>query len=487
MERASLGFEYSEAGSSLIKVVGVGGGGGNAVNKMCVMGSVPGVSFLLCNTDAQALSRSSVPERITIGPKTTQGLGAGNKPERAQMAAEESEEVIRQALTLGGTRMVFITAGMGGGTGTGAAPVIGRIAMEADLLTIGIVTIPFLFEGKKKILQALEGVKKMRENVDALLVVNNQRLIDIYPDYTVRNAFEKADDTLSNAARGISDIVNIPGEVNVDFADVCTTLRGGGVAVINTGYAEGEGRIRRAIDDALNSPLLNNNNIQQARHLLITVYDNDEAPLTVDEFQEIQDFTDGFTSELETILGFASRSDLGGKIAVTILASGFDFEENEFRWGIEQDENPLERIMRASQRKSEDDLIRSAYGESLITRPRSESISLLISELDDEELLLLITETPSLERNGQLFYAKRKDRTSQRTMSMRAHGGRSPHSHLRVDRMEPFSTTRSGLTPRPTPSSAPVPSVPRATPQPEEPLVEQEQETEAEVIHFTDF
>ena len=480
MERASLGFEYSEAGSSLIKVVGVGGGGGNAVNKMCVMGSVPGVSFLLCNTDAQALSRSSVPERITIGPKTTQGLGAGNKPERAQMAAEESEEVIRQALTQGGTRMVFITAGMGGGTGTGAAPVIGRIAMEADLLTIGIVTIPFLFEGKKKILQALEGVKKMRENVDALLVVNNQRLIDIYPDYTVRNAFEKADDTLSNAARGISDIVNIPGEVNVDFADICTTLRGGGVAVINTGYAEGEGRIRRAIDDALNSPLLNNNNIQQARHLLITVYDNDEAPLTVDEFQEIQDFTDGFTSELETILGFASRSDLGGKIAVTILASGFDFEENEFRWGIEQDENPLERIMRASQRKSEDDLIRSAYGESLITRPRSESISLLISELDDEELLLLITETPSLERNGQLFYAKRKDHTSQRTMSMRAHGGRSPHSHLRVDRMEPFSTTRSGLTPRPTPSSAP-------TPQPEEPLVEQEQETEAEVIHFTDF
>ena len=144
MERASLGFEYSEAGSSLIKVVGVGGGGGNAVNKMCVMGSVPGVSFLLCNTDAQALSRSSVPERITIGPKTTQGLGAGNKPERAQMAAEESEEVIRQALTQGGTRMVFITAGMGGGTGTGAAPVIGRIAMEADLLTIGIVTIPFL-------------------------------------------------------------------------------------------------------------------------------------------------------------------------------------------------------------------------------------------------------------------------------------------------------------------------------------------------------
>ena len=487
MERASLGFEYSEAGSSLIKVVGVGGGGGNAVNKMCVMGSVPGVSFLLCNTDAQALSRSSVPERITIGPKTTQGLGAGNKPERAQMAAEESEEVIRQALTQGGTRMVFITAGMGGGTGTGAAPVIGRIAMEADLLTIGIVTIPFLFEGKQKILQALRGVDEMRKHVDALLVINNERLLEVYPNLELDKAFEMADNTLSWAARGISDIVNIAGKMNLDFADVEETLKAGGVAVINTGYAEGEGRIRRAIDDALNSPLLNNNNIQQARHLLITVYDNDEAPLTVDEFQEIQDFTDGFTSELETILGFASRSDLGGKIAVTILASGFDFEENEFRWGIEQDENPLERIMRASQRKSEDDLIRSAYGESLITRPRSESISLLISELDDEELLLLITETPSLERNGQLFYAKRKDRTSQRTMSMRAHGGRSPHSHLRVDRMEPFSTTRSGLTPRPTPSSTPAPSAPRPTPQPEEPLVEQEQETEAEVIHFTDF
>ena len=330
MTRGELEFGFSKTSSSqLIKVVGVGGGGGNAVNKMCVMGSVPGVSFLLCNTDAQALNKSSVPNCITIGPNVTQGLGAGNRPDRAREAAEESREAIRLALLDGETRMVFITAGMGGGTGTGAAPVIGRIAMEAGLLTIGIVTIPFLFEGKKKILQALEGVKQMRKNVDALLVVNNQRLIDIYPDYTVRNAFEKADDTLSNAARGISDIVNIAGDVNVDFADVSTTLRGGGVAVINTGYASGEGRVRRAIEDALNSPLLNNNNIQQARHLLITVYSGDVAPLTVEEFQEIQDFTDGFTSELETILGIADRDDLGDKIAVTILASGFDFEENE--------------------------------------------------------------------------------------------------------------------------------------------------------------
>ena len=493
MTPGGLDFGFSEASSlQLIKVVGVGGGGGNAVNKMCVMSSVKGVSFLLCNTDAQALSMSSVPNRITIGPTITQGLGAGNRPERAREAAEESRDVIREALLAGETRMVFITAGMGGGTGTGAAPVIGRIAMEAGLLTIGIVTIPFLFEGKKKILQALEGVKQMRKSVDALLVVNNQRLIEIYPDYTVRNAFEKADDTLSNAARGISDIVNIAGSVNVDFADVNTTLRGGGVAVINTGYAEGEGRVRRAIEDALNSPLLNNNNIQQARHLLITVYSGEKAPLTVEEFQEIQDFTDGFTSELETILGIADRDDLEDKIAVTILASGFDFEENEFRQGIERDEDPLERIARANQRKSEDDLIRSTYGESVVTRPRSEPISLLIGELDDEELLLLIAETPSLERNGQLFYSKRKERAAHRPLQIGTLGGRTTsRPRPRREELEAFTSPCVATPSRPTtpatpPPPPPAPKEPSPLPgeQHEEPEVE---ESAAEVIHFTDF
>ncbi|MBS5871262.1 MAG: cell division protein FtsZ, partial [Porphyromonas sp.] len=266
MERGNIEFEYSESEiKQLIKVVGVGGGGGNAVTKMFTSGSVPGVSFLLCNTDKQALDHSPVEDKIMIGPTVTKGLGAGAKPQRAKDAAEESGEQIRIALTAGETRMVFITAGMGGGTGTGAAPVIGKIAMQAGLLTIGIVTIPFLFEGTAKILQALEGVKQMRESVDALLVINNQRLIEVYKNFTVSEAFAKADDTLSNAARGISELVNIAGEVNLDFADVDTVLRGGGVAVINTGYAEGEDRMTLAIQEALNSPLLNNNNISKAR------------------------------------------------------------------------------------------------------------------------------------------------------------------------------------------------------------------------------
>jgi len=260
--------------------------------------------------------------------------------------------------------------------------------MQAGLLTIGIVTIPFLFEGKRKILQALDGVKQMRQSVDALLVVNNQRLIEIYADYTMDNAFEKADDTLSNAARGISDMVNAAGKINLDFADVETTLRGGGVAVINTGYGEGPGRVMTAINDALNSPLLNNNSINQARHLLINVYQSTEEPLTTKELSELSEFTETFTNDVETIFGYAYREDLGPKVAVTILASGFDFEEEDFRPGISKPQDPLERIHREGRRNAEDDLIRRTYGDSALIRPKVEPIALLIDELDDEELLL---------------------------------------------------------------------------------------------------
>ena len=423
IERGSLAFQYSESEiKQLIKVVGVGGGGGNAVGKMCTSGSVPGVSFLLCNTDAQALYHSPVEDKITIGPTVTKGLGAGAKPERAREAALESKEVIREALTSGETRMVFITAGMGGGTGTGAAPVIGKIAMEAGLLTIGIVTIPFLFEGTAKILQALEGVKQMRQNVDALLVINNQRLIEVYKDFTVSEAFSKADDTLSNAARGISDLVNISGKINLDFADVDTTLRNGGVAVINTGYAEGPERMTVAIQEALNSPLLNNNNISKARQLLINVYEGPDAPLTIPELTELQAFTEEFSDEVKTIYGTAFKKDLGSKIAVTILASGFGFDEDIFMPTSAKRKDPVTKISEEKQRDEQQRLIERVYGHAATKRSKAEPVALMIDELDDEDLLIIIEETPSYRRDHRIFESKRLEKSSDRSIRIAYQG-----------------------------------------------------------------
>ena len=243
---ATSGFEDDfNKMPTIIKVVGVGGGGNNAINHMYAQ-KIEGVSFVVLNTDRQALNGSPVPNRVLIGPNTTKGLGAGNKPELARAAAEESADEIA-SLFDDDTKMVFITAGMGGGTGTGAAPVVARIAQDKGMLTIGIVTIPFLFEGQKKIMKALAGADEMSKYVDALLIINNQRLIDIYPDLDFDNAFGKADDTLSTAARSISEIITASGKINLDFNDVNTTLRDGGVAIISCGYGEGEHRVTKAI------------------------------------------------------------------------------------------------------------------------------------------------------------------------------------------------------------------------------------------------
>ena len=241
---------------AIIKVIGVGGGGGNAVNHMYREG-IHDVNFVLCNTDSKALCDSPVPMRLQLGKE---GLGAGNRPERARAAAEESVEDIRRMLD-DGTKMVFITAGMGGGTGTGAAPVIAREAKDMGILTVGIVTIPFRFEGNKKIDQALDGVDEISKHVDALLVINNERLREIYPDLNVLSAFERADSTLSVAARSIAEIITMHGIINLDFRDVCTVLKDGGVAIMSTGFGEGENRVTKAIENALNSPLLNNPDI----------------------------------------------------------------------------------------------------------------------------------------------------------------------------------------------------------------------------------
>ncbi|MDR3129228.1 MAG: cell division protein FtsZ, partial [Tannerellaceae bacterium] len=303
-------------GPNIIKVVGVGGGGGNAVSHMYEEG-IQEVSFVLCNTDKQALDRSPVPQRIVLGRTITQGLGAGNQPLKAKCAAEESREEIYRMLD-DGTKMAFITAGMGGGTGTGAAPVIASIAREMGILTVGIVTIPFLFEGKRKILQALNGVEEIARNVDALLVINNEKLRDIYADLTVINAFKKADDTLTVAARSIAEIITQNGVINLDFADVETTMKDGGVALMSNGFGTGDERVRIALEDALHSPLLGNKDVRHARRLLLNVSCNEETPLLMEEMGYINAFMNKFNpDEVDVIWGYAIDNSLGKEVKVT--------------------------------------------------------------------------------------------------------------------------------------------------------------------------
>ena len=310
----------------IIKVIGVGGGGGNAVNYMYRMG-IHDVNFVVCNTDCKALMDSPVPVRLQLG---NEGLGAGNRPERAKKAAEESIDRIREMLD-DGTKMVFITAGMGGGTGTGAAPVIAHEAKEKGILSVGIVTIPFRFEGNKKIDQALDGVDAIRKEVDALLVINNEKLREIYPDLTIRSAFQKADNTLSVAARSIAEIITMHGIINLDFQDVGTVLRDGGVALMSTGFGEGTGRVTAAINEALHSPLLNNNDIFNSRKILLSItFAEDEtgvegtsAELMMEEMNEVHDFMGRFRDDVETKFGLSTDPSLGKKVKVTILATGF--------------------------------------------------------------------------------------------------------------------------------------------------------------------
>ena len=303
-----------------IMAIGVGGGGNNAVNHMYVQG-IKNVSFVNINTDRQTLCHSQVPHTLEIGD----GLGAGNKPEKARDFAEESADEIA-ALFDDQTKMVFITAGMGGGTGTGAAPVVARIAKERGLLTIGIVTIPFLFEGQKKIKKAIAGADEMAKHVDALLVINNERLGEIYGDLDFLNAFGKADDTLSIAARSISELITCNGLINLDFNDVDTTLRDGGAAIISTGYGEGEGRVTQAIQDALNSPLLKNRDILGSKKLLFNLYFNPNAEdkFLMSETREITDFIASITTEVDVIWGVGFDESLGNGVKMTILAAGFD-------------------------------------------------------------------------------------------------------------------------------------------------------------------
>lgn len=316
-------FDYQSGTPSIIKVIGVGGGGGNAVNHMYREG-IHDVTFVVCNTDNQALFKSPVPVKIQLG---SEGLGAGNKPERAREAAEESLEDIKNMLNDGCCKMAFVTAGMGGGTGTGASPIIARTAKEMGILTVGIVTIPFLFEGPRKIDQALDGVEEMSKHVDALLVINNERLRDVYSDLSVLNAFGKADDTLSVAAKSIAEIITIDGTINLDFNDVKTVLKDGGVAIMSTGYGEGEGRVTTAITDALHSPLLNNNDIFNSKKVLFNISYSSQSDLMMEEMNEVHDFMSRFGKDVETKWGLYIDDSLGEKVKFTILATGFGIKD----------------------------------------------------------------------------------------------------------------------------------------------------------------
>ncbi len=403
-------FDFPKESPNLIKVVGVGGGGGNAVTHMFKEG-IYDVSFAICNTDNQALRKSPVPVKIRLG---TSGLGAGNRPERARKAAEDSTDDIEKMLDDGCTKMVFITAGMGGGTGTGAAPVIARIAKDMGILTIGIVTIPFIFEGERKIIQALDGVDEMSKHVDALLVINNERLRSIYSDLSATNAFKKADDTLSVAARSIAEIITTEGIINLDFEDVKTCMKDGGVAIMSTGYGEGENRVQKAIYDALHSPLLNNNDIFKSKKIILNVSFCSNSELMMDEMGEIHEFMNKFSKTVETIWGMAKDETLDNKVKVTLLATGFgtdNLSDIERPMNNEEEEKSAEIENRITQ----------AYGESILIEKMKEGRKnyniyyFSANDLDDDNIISMVESSPTFLRDKNMLKKIGQEKVSEYT------------------------------------------------------------------------
>ncbi len=325
-------FDIPSQNRSIIKVIGVGGGGSNAVKHMHKQG-IKDVEFIICNTDRQALESSSVPNKLQIGVDLTEGLGAGAKPERGRQAALESREQIRELLS-NGTKMLFITAGMGGGTGTGAAPVIAQVAQELNILTVGIVTAPFLFEGKKKREQAEQGIKELSAHCDTVLVILNDKLRQLYGNLPMSAAFAKADTILTTAAKSIAEIITVTSDVNVDFEDVKTVMKDSGAAVMGSSITDGENRARRAAEEALNSPLLNNTDIQGAQKILLSIMSGDQAELEMDELSEITEYIQGKAGEdAEMIFGHGTDDTLGQSIRVTVIATGFAREPHTISVG----------------------------------------------------------------------------------------------------------------------------------------------------------
>ena len=315
-------FDLPKEQSSIIKVIGVGGGGSNAVNHMYRQG-IKGVDFVVCNTDHQALDTSPVPTKIPLGQSLTEGRGAGSIPDVGKNAAIENLEEVNEILAKN-TKMIFVTAGMGGGTGTGAAPVIAQAARDMGILTVGIVTVPFTFEGRKRRTQAEEGIEKMREAVDTLLVINNDKLREMFGNLSLVNAFENADDVLAIAAKGIAEVISVTGQINVDFNDVNTVMKDSGVAIMGSAEAEGENRATKCVESALNSPLLNDNNIDGAKYVLLNITYGSQAVL-MDEISDITDYIqEEAGSTADVIWGHGYDESLGDKLCVTIIATGFN-------------------------------------------------------------------------------------------------------------------------------------------------------------------
>ncbi len=378
-------FDLPKDQSSIIKVIGVGGGGSNAVNHMFSQ-NIEGVNFIICNTDAQAIAQSKVPNKIQLGPHLTQGLGAGANPKIGKEATEESLEEIKRILEVN-TKMAFITAGMGGGTGTGGAPILAKICKDLGILTVGIVTTPFAYEGKKRIAQAEEGIMLLKNHVDTLLVISNDKLRHQFGNLKMKEAFAKADNVLATAAKCITDVINSTGQINVDFADVCTVMSNGGVAILGSASAEGENRAQTAIENALNSPLLNDNDIRGAKWILININSAEgEHEFTMDEVEVIQNHLIGQAGEdTDVILGLGYDNTLGSELSITLIATGFEHKDPFAKTALlknEATEKKDEKIVMTLQMPSKDE-------KKVASKP-----VLLFDELDEEKAIAEITELP---------------------------------------------------------------------------------------------
>ena len=400
--RQNLPFAIPTDAPRIIKVIGVGGGGSNAVHNMYRKG-IHNVSFAVCNTDLQAMQNSPIPKKVQLGVEITEGLGAGNDPAVARKAAEESREEIERLFD-DGTKMAFITAGMGGGTGTGAAPVVAEIARSKGILTVGIVTIPFKFEMIGKIKQALRGVIEISKHVDALLVINNQRLIDIYPKMEVSEGFKIVDDVLTTATKSIAEIITARGVINLDFRDVKKILKNGGVAIMSYGIEKGEMRVSRAFHKALHSPLLNDNDIYKSKKILFNIYENPNTPIRVEEMAEVEDFMSKFTDEnIELIWGYSKDQSLeDGQVKVTVLATGFGMKNIP---GIEPIVNDMkqeaqaltaqERIRKDEEERHLDTMVNALY------KPDYKMYIFKGDEMYNEEFLAALDNSPTYRRTAQ--------------------------------------------------------------------------------------
>ena len=392
-------FDFPTDSPKIIKVIGVGGGGCNAVNHMYTEG-IEGVAFMVCNTDSKALNDSPVPNKLQLG----KGLGAGNKPEKARKDAEDSIDEIKERLS-DGTLMVFITAGMGGGTGTGAAPVIAKVAKDMDILTVAIVTIPYQWEADKKIDQALDGVEEISKHVDALIVIKNDKLSEIYGEMDFEEAYDKADDIVLVAAKGISDIITLHGKINLDFNDVRTVLKEGGVAIMGTGYGSGEGRVTKAIDNAQTSPLLNNNDIFNAKKVVLCISYSSQSKLMMSEMDEVKEFMSRFSRNIETKHGVEKDETLGDQVKITLLATGFGIQDIHLKEMDERlanrTEEELEKIAEAEERKRS--RRERYYGKDINSNtPRVQRRHIYLfnmEEMDNDDIIAMVESSPTYQRD----------------------------------------------------------------------------------------